>query len=98
MRQFTTLLSVTDFGATRYEAARGRPVGGALPQEAQGRRGGSRTAAGAGGRTTPVRLPAAAGDGQTQGTAHEPEEGLPAVSRGGACGSPAAWSQARDRR
>ena len=69
----------------------------ALPAKAQGRRGGSRTAAGAGGRTAPVRLPAAARDGQTQGATHEPEEGLPAVSRGGPDGSPAAWSQAGDR-
>jgi hypothetical protein len=71
-------------GAGRFPFLRGRPChfcGGRGSSATEGIHavsarmfGGSRTAAGTGGRTTPVRLPAAARDGQTHRTAHEPEE------------------------
>ena len=41
MQQFTPLLTSWTVATARHEAARGRPIGSALPQEAQGRHGGS---------------------------------------------------------
>ena len=54
-------------------------------------------AARAGRRAPALRLPAARHPAGAGGHAHEPQEALPAVPRGGAGGAPPTWPQAGDR-
>ena len=51
----------------------------------------------AGRRAPALRLPAARHPARARGRAHEPQEAVSAVPRGGTGGSPPAWPQARDR-